>query len=150
LNKKNIVMFTHPNWDKKYSQTHVVWCLNKADYIICLNSEIKKYLSEIGVKPKKLKVLHIGTSSQFFHTHERGQGDVGFCSSFHIRKNPKLIYDIVKHMPHRKFHLIGQNWDNYDGFDDILNLPNFIYHEEIPYERFPEMYSKLDVLVSPS
>ena len=31
LRKKNIVMFTHPNWTKKYSKTHVVWCLNKSD-----------------------------------------------------------------------------------------------------------------------
>ncbi|MFL1013388.1 glycosyltransferase family 4 protein [Flavisericum labens] len=150
LNKKNIVMFTHPNWDKKYSKTHVVWCLNKADYIICLNSEIKEYLTNIGVKLELLKVLHIGTSSKFFRCHERGNGDVGFCSSFHVRKNPKLIYDIVKNMPQRMFHLIGQNWDNYDGFQDIKNLPNFIYHKQIPYEKYPEMYSKIDVFVSPS
>lgn len=150
LNKKNIVMFTHPNWDKKYSKTHVVWCLNKADYIICLNSEIKTYLTKIGVKPELLKVLHIGTSSKFFYNHERGTGDIGFCSSFHVRKNPKLLFDIVKHMPHRKFHLIGQNWHNYEGFQEILKLPNFIYHKEIPYEKYPEMYSKIDVFVSPS
>ncbi|TXE09500.1 glycosyltransferase family 4 protein [Gelidibacter salicanalis] len=150
LNKKNIVMFTHPNWDKKYSKTHVVWCLNKADYVICLNSEIKMYLTQIGVRPEILKVVHIGTCSTFFQHNERGEGDVGFCSSFHLRKNPKLIYDIVKNMPHRNFHLIGQKWDNYEGFSTIKNLPNFKYHEEIPYENYPEMYSKLDVLVSPS
>ncbi|MEL0457064.1 glycosyltransferase family 4 protein [Flavobacteriaceae bacterium SZ-1-7] len=150
LNKKNIVMFTHPNWDKKYSKTHVVWCLNKANYIICLNSEIKTYLTNLGVKPELLKVLHIGTSSKFFNSHERGKGDVGFCSSYHARKNPKLIYDIVKNMPDKTFHLIGQNWHNYDGFQDILSLPNFIYHKEIPYESYPEMYSKIDVFVSPS
>ena len=150
LNKKNIVMFTHPNWDKKYSKTHVVWCLNKADYIICLNSEIKTYLTKIGVKPKLLKVLHIGTSSKFFFSHKRGGGDVGFCSSYHARKNPKLIYDIVKNMPEKRFHLIGQNWDNYDGFKNILGLPNFNYHKEIPYDSYPEMYSKIDVFVSPS
>ncbi|MFB9058134.1 glycosyltransferase family 4 protein [Mariniflexile ostreae] len=150
LNKKNIVMFTHPNWDKKYSKTHVVWCLNKADYIICLNSEIKTYLTQIGVKPELLKVLHIGTSADFFYNHERKNGDIGFCSSFHIRKNPKLIYDLVKNMPERTFHLIGQNWDNYEGFQDIKKLPNFIYHKDIPYNQYPEMYSKIDVFVSPS
>lgn len=150
LNKRNIVMFTHPNWDKKYSKTHVVWCLNKADYVICLNSEIKTYLAKIGVRPEILKVLHIGTSSKFFYSHQRGSGDVGFCSSFHKRKNPKLIYDIVKNMPHRTFHLIGQNWDNYEGFQDIKNLPNFIYHKEIAYEKYPDMYNKLDVFISPS
>ena len=150
LNKKNIVMFTHPNWDKKYSKTHVVWCLNKADHIICLNSEIKSYLTKIGVKPELLKVLHIGTSSKFFYGHDRGFGDVGFCSSFHVRKNPKLLYDIVKNMPQHTFHLIGQNWDNYEDFHKIKSLPNFVYHKRIPYKDYPEMYSKIDVFVSPS
>src|SRR5690606_405446 len=150
LNKKNIVMFTHPNWGKKYSKTHVVWCLNKADYIICLNSEIKTYLEQIGVKAELLEVLHIATSSTLFHNHERGNGDVGFCSNFGERKNPKLLCDIVKNMPHRTFRLIGHNWDDYAGFQEILDLPNFIYHKEVPYERYPEMYSKIDVFVSPS
>ena len=59
LNKKNIVMFTHPNWSRKYSKTHVVWCLNKADYVICLNSAIKNYLINIGVQADKLKIIHI-------------------------------------------------------------------------------------------
>lgn len=150
LNKKNIVMFTHPNWDIKYSKTHVVYCLNKADYVICLNSDIKRYLISIGVRQELLVVVHIGTSSKFFYGHQRGHGDVGFCSSFHKRKNPKLLYDIVKNMPERTFHLIGQNWDNYSGFEAIKHLPNFIYHQNIPYEDYPKMYSKIDVFVSPS
>ncbi|ALJ04388.1 hypothetical protein APS56_04195 [Pseudalgibacter alginicilyticus] len=150
LNKKNIVMFTHPNWTKKYSKTHVVWCLNKADYIICLNSSIKDYLIEIGIKPQLLKVLHIATSSSFFYEHKRGNGGIGFCSIFGPRKNPDLIFDIVKNMPDRVFYLIGREWDNYEKFDELKRLPNFTYYDNLPYESYPDLYNKIDVFVSPS
>lgn len=150
LGKKNIVMFTHPTWSRKYSKTHVVWCLNKADYVICLNSSIKKDLIAIGVKPVILKVIHIGTSSSFFYKHERGAGAVGFCSNFSSRKNPDLLFDIVKNMPDRTFHLIGNNWEDYDRFKELSNLPNFIYNTKMSYESYPDLYSKIDVFVSPS
>lgn len=150
LNKKNVVMFTHPNWSKKYSKTHVVWCLNKADYVICLNSAIKTYLIDIGVKPNILEVMHIGTSSNFFYRHERGSGGVGFCSNFGSRKNPDLIFDLIKNMQDRMFYLIGRNWENYDRFDKLSVLPNFTYYDNEPYESYPNLYNKIDVFVSPS
>lgn len=150
LKRKNVVMFTHPSWSKKYSKTHVVWCLNKADAIICLNSNIKQYLIECGVKNTLLKVLPIGTSSTTFYSHERGNGDVGFCSNFGVRKNPDLILDIIKNMPHRIFHIIGRNWEDYDRYDELKSLTNFVYHNNVAYETYPVLYSKLDVFVSPS
>ena len=150
LNKKNVVMFTHPNWTKKYSKTHVVWCLNRADYVICLNSDIKTYLMEAGVKPHKLKVLHIATCSDFFKPHKRENGWIGFCSAFHPRKNPDLVLEIVKHMPERDFCMIGQNWSNYEKFEELNALPNFQYMDSLPYEEFPSLYAKIDVFVSPS
>jgi glycosyltransferase involved in cell wall biosynthesis len=150
LNKKNIVMFTHPTWTKKYSKTHVVWCLNKADYIICLNSSIKGYLIGIGVKAELLKVLHIATSSSFFYEHKRGNGGVGFCSIFGPRKNADLIFDIVKNMPDRAFFLIGREWDKYEKFNELNSLPNFTYYDNMAYESYPDLYNKIDVFVSPS
>ncbi|TYP70458.1 glycosyltransferase family 4 protein [Aquimarina intermedia] len=148
--KKNIVMFTHPTWTKKYSKTHVIWCLNKADYIICLNSTIKEYLINNGVKPDKLKVIHIATSSKFFSRHERGGGGVGFCSHFSARKNPDLVFDLVKNMPERAFYLIGDSWELYERFDELSQLPNFTYYNNAPYETYPDLYNKIDVFVSPS
>ncbi|MDW5288810.1 glycosyltransferase family 4 protein [Formosa sp. PL04] len=150
LNKKNIVMFTHPTWTKKYSKTHVVWCLNKADYIICLNSKIKLDLIELGVKPEILKVLHIATSSSTFYNHNRENGGVGFCSNFGIRKNPELVYQIIKNLPERQFYIIGRDWENFDKFSELKALPNFTYYDNVPYETYPDLYNKLDVFVSPS
>ncbi|WP_378187148.1 glycosyltransferase family 4 protein [Aquimarina sp. W85] len=148
--KKNIVMFTHPTWSKKYSKTHVVWCLNKADYIICLNSSIKKYLIEIGIRPEKLQVIHIATSSTFFASHKRGAGGVGFSSHFSSRKNPDLVLDLVKNMPKRTFYLIGDSWELYDKFEELSRQPNFVYYSNMPYESYPAFYEKIDVFVSPS
>lgn len=150
VHKKNVVMFTHPTWSRKYSKTHVVWGLNKADYVICLNTKIKAYLIDIGVKPSILKVIHIGTSSKFFYSHERGAGGVGFCSAFHLRKNPDLVLDLIKNMPDKTFYLIGRNWEKYDRFNELSILPNFIYYNNESYDAYPDLYSKMDVFVSPS
>ena len=151
LNKKNIVMFTHPNWSKKYSKTHVVWCLNKADYVICLNSDIKAYLIECGVRAEILKVIHIATSAKTFTPHKRiGTGVVGLCSGHHVRKNPELIFDIIKNHTKREFWLLGTNWERFPRFKELLALPNFKYIKDEPYENFPAMYEKMDVFLSPS
>ncbi|RZT00347.1 glycosyltransferase family 4 protein [Aquimarina brevivitae] len=151
VGKKNIVMFTHTNWSKKYSKTHVVWCFNKAaDYVICLNSDVKRQLIEAGVKPEILVVMHIATSSDFFYKHERGEGGVGFCSTYSDRKNPDLVFDLITNLPQRHFYLIGRNWENDPRFKEVANNPNFTYFKNEPYDNYPALYSKIDVFVSPS
>jgi glycosyltransferase involved in cell wall biosynthesis len=150
LKRKTVVMFTHPNWTKKYSKTHVIWCLKKADYIICLNSAIKEYLANAGLERNKLVVLHIATSSSIFKSHVRRNGDIGFCSAFHVRKNPDLILDIVKHMPQYNFFILGQNWHQYEKFQEFMALPNFKYYDNEPYENYPDFYKQMDVFVTPS
>ena len=151
VGKKNVVMFTHPNWSKKYSKTHVVWCFNKAaDYIICLNSDVKRQLIEAGVRPEKLVVMHIATSSEFFYGHERGTGGVGFCSTYSDRKNPDLVFDLIENHPKRHFYLIGRNWENDKRFAEVSKLSNFTYFNNEPYDNYPDLYYKIDVFVSPS
>jgi glycosyltransferase involved in cell wall biosynthesis len=150
LKRKTVVMFTHPNWTKKYSKAHVIWCLKKADFVICLNSDVKRYLVKSGLQEHKLKVLHIATSSNFFQFHERGSGYVGFCSAYHPRKNPDLIYEIVKNMPNCSFLLLGQNWHKYEKFNQLIALANFKYYDSEPYENYPSFYEKMDVFVTPS
>jgi len=150
LNKKNIVMFTHPNWKRKYSKTHVSWCLNKADYIICLNSKIKEDLIKIGIKKEKLIVMHIASNPNFFYSHERMTGSVGFCSNFGERKNPELVYQIIKNMPERNFHLIGRNWENFDEYNELVEMNNFTYHNNEDYSKYPDLYNKIDIFISPS
>jgi len=150
LRRKNIVMFTHVNWTSSYSKTHIIWCLNKADKIICLNTTVKKQLIEDGLHPNKPEVIHIASSSKTFYYHKRTNGAIGFCSAFSQRKNPNLVYNLVKHMPDKEFLLIGKLWENYEKYDELKTFKNFEYLNNKPYKNYPEYYNKIDVFVSPS
>jgi glycosyltransferase involved in cell wall biosynthesis len=149
--RKTIVMFTHPEWSKRYSIRHIVYILNFADRIVCLNYAMAEELSSLGIPREKIVVLHLASDPEMFTPRERdGKGAIGFCMGYYKRKNPELIIDIVKNMPDKKFLLIGRNWDQYERFNEILSFPNFEYYDNIPYERYPEIYHKMDVFVSTS
>ena len=150
LRKKNIVMFTHAHYTTSYSKTHIAWCLNLANKVICLNSQVKQDLIGIGIKPEKLEVIHIASDPEFFYSHERNAGDVGFCSNFGERKNPELVYQIIKNMPEKYFHIFGKNWENFEKFPELEQLENFTYHNNRDYSEFPDLYAKIDTFVSPS
>lgn len=150
LNRKNIVMFTHPHWSFSFSKTHVIWCLNKADKVICLNSTVRKELIDAGLKPEKTELIHIASDPNFFYPHERTSGSVGFCSAFGDRKNPEMIFNLVKHMPERHFYMIGRYWDQYEKYEELIGLPNFTYFDNEDYANYPDLYNKIDIFVSPS
>ena len=150
LNRKNIVMFTHPNWTFSFSESHVIWCLNKADKVICLNSKVQRELIAAGLDSRKTELIHIASDPDFFYKHERKTGAVGFCSAFGERKNPELVYQLVKNMPERKFYLIGRYWENYERYDEMKNMANFTYYNDEPYDTYPDLYTKIDVFISPS
>lgn len=150
LNKKNIVMFTHPNWTFSFSESHVIWCLNKADKVICLNSKVQRELIAAGLNAHKTELIHIASDPDFFYAHERKTGAVGFCSAFGERKNPEMVYQLVKNMPERKFYLIGRYWEQYEKYEEMKKMTNFIYYNNEPYETYPDLYTKIDIFISPS
>ena len=143
-------MFTHPNWTFSFSQTHVIWCLNKADKVICLNSSVQKELIQAGLKAEKTELIHIASNPDFFYPHERTVGSVGFCSAFGERKNPEMVYKLVKNMPERHFYMIGRYWDQYEKYKELISLPNFTYFDNEEYEKYPDLYNKIDIFISPS
>lgn len=150
LNKKNIVMYTHENFTTSFSKTHVIWCLNKADKVVFLNSKVQQKLINAGLKKEKTTVIHIASNPDFFLPHERTQGTVGFCSAFSDRKNPELIFNLVKHTPERHFYLIGRYWDKFEKFTELNNFINFTYFDNEDYENYPNLYNKIDIFISPS
>ena len=150
LNKKNIIMFTHPNWTFSFSKSHVIWCLNKAHKVICLNSSVQKELIEAGLQADKTVLIHIASDPDFFYPHDRKTGSVGFCSAFGDRKNPEMVFNLVKHMPERHFFMIGRYWHQYEKFDELIELPNFTYFDNEAYEKYPDLYNKIDIFISPS
>lgn len=150
LNRKSIIMFTHFNFTFSYSKTHVIWCLKKAHKVICLNSDVQEKLVAYGLPREKTEVIHIASDPDFFYTHERKTGSIGFCSAFGDRKNPDMVFNLVKHLPQREFHLIGRYWERYEKFDALKSMPNFHYHDHRPYEEYPSLYAKIDIFISPS
>ena len=148
--RKNIVMFTHPVWSKRYSKAHMAYVLNFADKVICLNTSVSNELCSIGVESKKLEIYHMASDPEMFLPKIRtGKGCVGFCLNYLERKNPELVLAIIKSMPSKEFILIGPNWKKYDRFKEIENLPNLTYYD-VPYEQYPALYQKMDVFVSTS
>lgn len=150
LNRKNIVMYTHAHWTTSYSKTHIAWCLNLAHKVICLNSTTKQQLIDIGVKETLIEILHIASSPETFYFHERKAGAVGFCSAYSQRKNPELVYNIIKNMPEKHFYIIVVGWDKFDKYDTLIKLPNFSYVEDEDYAEYPKLYSQIDTFISPS
>ena len=150
LNKKNIVMYTHQHWTNSYSKTHISWCLNKAHKVICLNSITKTQLIEIGIREDKIEVIHIASSPKKFYAHKRNSGAVGFCCAYSERKNPKLIYNIIKHMPEKHFYIIGVLWEQFDKYKELSSFTNFTYINNADYADYPNLYNKIDTFISAS
>ena len=61
-----------------------------------------------------------------------------------------MVYNLVKNLPHKEFHLIGRYWDQYEKFNELSKLPNFHYYDNRPYEEYPSLYEKIDIFISPS
>ena len=54
-------------------------------------------------------------------------------------------------MPHRKFHLVGRNWGNYEKFSKLLVQENFTrIMSNLDYDMYPDLYSNGSYFVSPS
>ena len=65
-------------------------------------------------------------------------------------KNPEMVYQLVKNMPERSFYLLGRYWENFAKYDEMKNMPNLTYYSNEDYSKYPEVYNKIDVFVSPS
>lgn len=146
---KKIVYFTHPR-ATPISEKSCIDAFNESHRVIFMNEGMKNEFISKGLVSDKAFVLPGAADPDFFYPHKRnGNGFIGFCSAFYERKNPKLMVDLVKSMPHRNFLLLGKNWHKFEGFVEMLKLPNFTYVEE-DYKNYPEYYNKMDVFVSTS
>jgi len=150
-NAKCIVMFTHPEWSKFYSKSHALYTLKNANRIVCLNSSVASELNNIGLPKDKMVIYHLASNPDMFSPKEQRIGKtVGFCNYYSMRKNPELIYSLILKMQDVKFILIGQNWQNYPKFKELLEADNFTYYGDLDYSQYPDLYKQMDVFVSPS
>jgi len=148
---KCMTMFTHPEWNKFYSKSHAKYTLINAHKVVCLNKNMADELIEIGIPESKIEVCHIGSCPDFFVSKNAKRGNtVGFCCGYYERKNPELIIKLVRQTPDINFILVGRDWNKYEKFDELIQMPNFTYYENVAYEDYPSLYHKMDVFVSPS
>lgn len=151
LEKKNIVMFTHPVLKSATSAKHLAFLLNKADKVIFLNQAHADLLVFHGLQKLKTEVMHIASDADMFQPHDRtGEGKVVVSMGYYERKNPELLIEIMRKMPQRTFILIGKDWELYPDFEGMVEMPNLEYYDSIPYEDYPNLYLQADVFLSTS
>lgn len=100
-----------------------------------------------GLAPERTAVVLGAADPAAFLGHVRGGGCVGLSSSFYERKNPDLLLEIVKALPHRQFTLLGRHWNRYARFEQLNSMSNFAYLSA-PYHDYPRIYSTFDVFLS--
>ncbi|TLX77128.1 glycosyltransferase family 4 protein [Labilibacter sediminis] len=147
---KCIVMFTHPEFKNKFSIKHRVYVLNKAHKVIFLNREHADLMVHHGLIKSKVEIMHLASDSDMFLPHDRTNAKVCVSMAYYKRKNPYLLFEIVKKMPHRNFLLIGKKWEQFEHWAKLKELANFEYHEGILYENYPKLYAQCDVFLSSS
>ena len=103
-----------------------------------------------GVDKSKTVVILGGYDSDLFLPHNRNPNQyIGLCSSYYERKNPMLMFDIIKYLPQYQFLLIGRNWEEFSQFEYLQQYGNLTY-KQIKYKEYPYYYSKMDVFLSTS
>lgn len=147
-NSKHLVFHTHPK-DIGISKEEFLYSFNKATKMICMNSMFAKQLVNEGLDAQKVTYAIAGADMDFFRYHERGEGAVGFSTAYYERKDPDKILNIIKLLPHRKFILMGKNWNQYNRFQELITSSNLQY-VETSYQEYPAYYDKMDVFVSPA
>lgn len=151
LKKRNIIMFTHPVFKSITSAKHLVFLFNKADKVIFLNKAHADLLVSHGLNRSKTVIMHIASNAEMFQAHKRtGKGKIVVSMGYYERKNPELLMEIMRKMPHRQFILIGKDWNLYPDYENLKLMPNLEYHDSIPYEDYPSLYAQSDVFLSTS
>ncbi len=148
-NAKVLVFYTHPK-ALDVSDEELVATLNRSTKVVFTSSRYERLLNSWGVSPDKTTYILGGADPDFFQPHPRANGVVGLCAAFHLRKEPDRVLAVIKAMPHRKFMLLGKNWQQYEKFAELVSLPNFSYIEAPPYQDYPKYHAQMDVYLSPS
>ena len=144
---KNVgVYFTHESLPVSSLIKH----LNRCTSIIVSNDTTLHSLSSKGVNPRIINVVPESACPDTFKPHRRLERSVLISHGYYPRKNPDLILAVIKAMPERQFILLGKNWNQYEKFKELEELPNLTVMQDIPYNEYPAIYNECDVYFSAS
>lgn len=140
------VFYTHARENIKPEE--IAYIFNNCSQLICMNSQSAKIMMEYGVNQDKVTYVIAGADPEIFQPHQRtGEGAVGFCTAYYPRKAPERIVKIIKMLPHRKFILLGKDWETYGQFDELTACKNLSYIQT-DYAQYADYYAQMDVFVS--
>lgn len=141
-----LVWYTHPR-ETPYTIEEQVAAYNQAHCVIFTCTEFRDLWISHGVRPERTAVVLGGADPTLFRGHVRGGGAVGLSSSYYARKNPDALLGLVRALPHRRFVLVGRQWQEYPRFQELISAPNFTY-KTAPYREYPDIYREFDVFLS--
>jgi glycosyltransferase involved in cell wall biosynthesis len=140
--------FTHPRFIRNLTRQELAYSFNQTGAIATCGL-FKELLQSWGVRPERISVVLGAADPELFPRHQRGNGAVGFSTAYYERKNPEMILEIIRRLPHRKFILLGRGWEEFPRYAELRQLPNLTYLE-VPYSEYPKYYAQMDVFVSPA
>jgi len=158
--RRILIFYTHEK-GREHQRKEFIHAVNRCEgaKVVCMNSMASCEFIREGMKPEKVTWVQAGADPDFFQPHERRNGAVGLSTAYYHRKNPDLILEIIRSLPHRRFILVGppssdpsfsnRNWDRYERFGELRSLGNLTY-VEAPYTDYPKYYSQMDVFLSTS
>ncbi|GAA4764148.1 glycosyltransferase [Novosphingobium ginsenosidimutans] len=144
---KVFLWYTHPREETQASIARSLDLFSRTTRVIFTCEANRTVWLSRGLAPERTAVVLGAADPQLFKGHQRGDGCVGLSSSFYERKNPDLMLDVIKALPHRQFTLLGRNWNRYARFEELRALPNFTYRTAA-YRDYPGIYGTFDVFLS--
>ena len=142
--------YTHSSGESPSAIENYLLSFNSIHRVIFTCSSNQKRWINLGVAEANTCFILGGFDDSLFKPHIRNSSQsIGICSSYYERKDPILIFELIKLLPQYHFLLLGRNWQSFSHFEYLMQLGNFTY-KSVPYSRYPYYYSKMDVFLSPS
>ncbi len=148
---RRLVQYTHPSHESTPERrAEYVYALDHQSRVLTMNSRARDALIANGVRPERVVTLIGAADPERFRPHRRlGGGVVGLSCAYYPRKNPRLMAAVIRALPDLHFVLLGQGWEQWEGFADLRTCPNFEYLV-VPYADYPAQYARMDVFLSTS
>ena len=146
-NSKVFVWYTHPREENPVAVAKLLLAFDSVTKVVFACESNRQTWIDRGLPEEKTAVVLGAADPALFRYHQRGNGVVGLSSSFYERKNPDLLLEVMKLLPHRDFLLLGRKWNRYALFEEMKALPNFTY-KSAPYRNYPDIYATFDVFLS--
>jgi glycosyltransferase involved in cell wall biosynthesis len=155
-----LISQTVPMWVHKiYIPTIAKWTFKSADKIICYTDEEIAGLTELGIEPHKIAIIHNGIDTKIFSSFikEVNANQILWIGRFVPGKGVEYLIEafdiLIKKYPDLKLIMIGRGplKGNIEQMIRDLNLSkNIIMKEFVPNSELPEIYQSSDVFVLPS